>query len=332
MTLALVTGASGFLGSAIVRLLCAQGVQVKALQRSHSEQLKRLGVDVISTDISDRCRVIEAAKNCQVVFHVAAKAGVWGDYKTYYQSNVVGTQNILDACQIHGIDKLIYTSTPSVVFVGKHQQGINELAPYAKTFFTAYQQTKVLAEKMVLAANSCHLATIALRPHLIWGPGDPHLLPRIIQRAKAGRLWLIGKPHHLIDHTYIDNAALAHILAAAALSTESACAGKAYFISNDEPISMATFINQMLSAAGLPAVRKTMPAQLAYILGLSMEVLYKCLRLQQEPPLTRFVVKQLASAHYYDLTAAKQDIAYCPTITFAQGMERLKQSLHSVNV
>lgn len=332
MKVALVTGASGFLGSAIIRLLYAQGWQIKALQRRHIPQPQCSAIDIIYGDLSHHDTVVDAAKDCQIIFHVAAKAGVWGNYQDYYQSNVLGTQNVLAACQVHGIDRLIYTSTPSVVFDGKHQSGINESTPYPQTFFTAYQQTKALAEKMVLSANSRRLATIALRPHLIWGPGDPHLLPRIIQRAKSGRLWLIGKQQQLIDHTYIDNAAQAHILAAGALTPDSRCAGKAYFISNGEPISMARFINDMLSAADLPTISKSMPTSLAYLLGGAMELSYKLLRLQHEPPLTRFLVRQLASSHYYDLTAAKRDFAYRPTIDLAQGMRLLKESLHSNTV
>ncbi|MCK5667823.1 MAG: NAD-dependent epimerase/dehydratase family protein, partial [Gammaproteobacteria bacterium] len=188
---ALVTGGGGFLGSSIVRMLLDKGIAVRSLQRSDSPELKKLGVEIIRGDISDLDTVINAAEGCDMVFHVAAKAGVWGVYDDYYHCNVTGTKNIIAACQTHHIQKLIYTSSPSVVFAAEDEENINESTPYADHFLTAYQKTKALAEQMVLEANNETLATVALRPHLIWGPGDPHLVPRIIERAKAGRLRLV---------------------------------------------------------------------------------------------------------------------------------------------
>ena len=328
MNKALVTGGGGFLGSSIVRMLLDRGIAVRSLQRSDSPDLKILGVEVIRGDIGNRDTVINAAEGCDVIFHVAAKAGVWGDYDDYYQCNVTGTKNIIDACQVHSIQKLIYTSSPSIVFAGEDEENINELTPYPEHYLTAYQKTKALAEQMVLDANNETLATVALRPHLIWGPGDPHLVPRIIERAKAGRLRLVGKQNNLVDSTYIDNAAMAHILAAEALETNSNCAGKAFFISNDEPLPMKELINKILAAADLPAVTKTIPAQLAYALGMIMESVYKIFKLKDEPIMTRFVAKQLSCAHWYDLTAAKNDLGYHAKVSIDQGMERLKTSLN----
>ncbi len=324
----LVTGGGGFLGSSIVRMLLGKGIAVRSLQRSDSPDLKKLGVEIIRGDISDRDTVINAAEGCDVIFHVAARAGVWGDYDDYYQCNVTGTKNIIAACKAHNIQKLIYTSSPSIVFAGEDEDNINESTPYADHFLTAYQETKALAEQMVLAANNKTLATVALRPHLIWGPGDPHLAPRIIERAKAGRLRLVGKQNNLVDSTYIDNAALAHILAAEALETKNNCAGKAYFISNDEPITMKELINRILAAANLPAVTKTIPAKLAYTIGMMMEFVYKIFKLKEEPIMTRFIARQLSCAHWYDLTAAKNDLGYQAKVTIDEGMERLKASLN----
>ena len=328
MKKALVTGGGGFLGSRIVRMLLDQGIAIRSLQRSDSPELKKLGAEIIRGDISDRATVINAAEGCDVIFHVAAKAGVWGDYDDYYQCNVTGTKNIIDACQTHHIQKLIYTSSPSVVFAGKDEENINESTPYPDQFLTAYQKTKALAEQMVLEANNETLATVALRPHLIWGPGDPHLVPRIIERAKAGRLRLVGKQSNLVDSTHIDNAALAHILAAEALAANADCAGKTYFISNDEPLPMKELINKILAAANLPAITKTIPTQLAYTIGMMMELVYKIFKLKDEPIMTRFIAKQLSCAHWYDLTAAKNDLGYQVKVTINEGMERLKASLN----
>ena len=323
----LVTGGSGFLGSNIVHMLLNKGISVRSLQRSDSPDLRKLGVDIIRGNISHQTTVIDAAQDCDVVFHVAAKTGVWGNYDDYYQCNVIGTKNVIDACKTHNIKKLIYTSSPSVVFSGDDEENINESAPYPEHFLTAYQKTKALAEQMVLEANGGDLTTVALRPHLIWGSGDPHLIPRIIERGRTGRLRLVGKQNNLVDSTYIDNAVLAHILAAEVLSKDSSCAGKAYFISNGEPMPMAMLINKILAAADLPAINKTIPRQLAYTLGIIMEVAYKLLNRKDEPLMTRFVAKQLSCAHWYDLTAAKQDFAYHTTVSIDEGMERLKNSL-----
>ena len=328
MKQALVTGGGGFLGSNIVRMLLDKGITVHSLQRSDSPDLKKPGVEIIRGDISDRDTVINAAQGCDVIFHVAAKAGIWGDYDDYYQCNVTGTKNIIDACKAHNIQKLIYTSSPSVVFAGEDEENINESTPYAEHFLTAYQKTKALAEQMVLEANNETLATVALRPHLIWGLGDPHLAPRITERATAGRLRLVGKQNNLVDSTYIDNAALAHILAAEALEINSNCAGKTYFISNDQPLPMKELINKILAAANLPPVAKTIPTQLAYTLGMMMEFVYKIFNLKDEPIMTRFVARQLSCAHWYDLTAAKNDLGYQAKVTIDEGMERLKASLN----
>jgi 2-alkyl-3-oxoalkanoate reductase len=326
MKKALVTGGGGFLGSNIVRMLLNRGVSVRSLQRSDNPELIKLGVDIIRGDISDQATVINAAQDCDVIFHVAAKAGVWGDYDDYYQCNVVGTENVHKACRTHHIQKLIYTSSPSVVFDGHDENNINESAPYPEHFLTAYQKTKALAEQIVLDANCDSLLTVALRPHLIWGPGDPHLVPRIIERAKTGKLRLVGKQNNLVDSTYVDNAALAHILAAEDLMNDANCAGKAYFISNGEPLPMAELINKILSTSDLAPVTKTIPTQLAYTIGLLMELFYKTLNLNTEPVITRFIAKQLSCAHYYDLSAAKQDFSYEPTISINEGMARLKLS------
>jgi len=328
MKKALVTGGGGFLGSHIVRMLLDKGITVRSLQRSDSPDLKKLGVEIIRGDIGDRDTVINAAEGCDVIFHVAAKAGIWGDYNDYYQCNVSGTKNVIDACQIHNIQKLIYTSSPSIVFAGEDEENINESTPYAEHFLTAYQETKALAEQMVLAANNESLATIALRPHLIWGPGDPHLVPRIIERAKAGRLRLVGKQNNLVDSTYVDNAALAHIVAGEALAINAVCSGKTYFISNDEPLPMKELINKILAAADVSPVTKTIPTQLAYSIGIMMEFIYKIFKLKGEPIMTRFVAKQLSCAHWYDLTAAKTYIGYQAKIGIDEGMERLKASLN----
>jgi len=223
-----------------------------------------------------------------------------------------------------GISRLVYTSTPSVVFDGRNLDGVDERVPYASDYKSAYPATKATAERKILAANDERLATIALRPHLIWGPGDTHLVPGILARGRAGRLRRIGKARNLVDFTYVENAAQAHLLAAARLSPGSPIAGRAFFISQDEPVPLWDFINRILEAADLPAVTGTVSPRLAYAAGWLCEVLYGRLGLEGEPPMTRFLAEELATSHWFDISAARQDLSYQPKVSVEEGLERLK--------
>lgn len=326
---ALITGASGFLGGALARALRARGDAVVALQRGAAPALAALGVDVQCGDIADAEAVIEAAAGCDIVFHVAAKAGHWGRHEDYYRANVRGTRHVLQACRQHGIRRLVHTSTPSVVHAGQDIEGGDERLPYAQRYLAWYPATKAAAEREVLAANGPALATVALRPHLIWGPGDNHLLPRIVARARAGRLRFIGTPGKRIDATYIDNAVAAHIAAGEALQPGAAHAGRAYFVSNGEPIAIEDMINRLLACAGLPPVHARIPFRAAYAIGATLELLWSVLRLRGEPPLTRFVADHLATAHWYDISAAARDFGWRPTVSMAQGFAALEGSLRT---
>lgn len=324
---ALVTGGGGFLGGALLKRLLAEGWNVNTLQRGDYPNLEQLGVGIFRGDLVNKDIVLKAAENCDVVFHVAAKAGVWGDYTDYYEANVIATENVISTCEQLGIRCLVYTSTPSVVFDGNNEIGINERAEYPREYFNAYQATKAIAERKVIAANSSTLTTVALRPHLIWGPGDRHLVPRVISRAKAGKLKLVGNGQNKVDSCYIDNAVLAHILAANEIMGRGRCAGKVYFISNDEPIAIADLLNRILACAGLPAISKSVPPVLAFTVGAILEKIYALLSIEQEPIMTRFVAKQLSTSHWFDLTAARTDLNYHPTVSIDEGMNALKHYL-----
>jgi nucleoside-diphosphate-sugar epimerase len=325
VTTALVTGGGGFLGSAIVRRLAARGDHVHSLARSHYHDLEALGVIQQRGDVAEIEAVKLAATGCDIVFHVAAKAGIWGRYDDYYRANVVGTRNVLDVCRQFGIRRLVYTSSPSVVFNGKDMEGVNESAPYAAHFDAYYPQTKAEAEQLVLAANSPELATVALRPHLIWGPGDNHLIPRIIARARSGRLRRIGSEPKKIDTIYIDNAADAHLLAAERLRPDSPIAGKAYFLSQGEPVPLWDFVNRILQAVEVVPVTRSVPVSLAYSAGWFLEMMYRTLRIEGEPPMTRFLARELATAHWFDITAARRDLGYEPQVSIDEGLRRLAE-------
>ena len=326
---ALVTGGGGFLGGAIVRRLADRGDRVRSLSRGRYPALDALGVEQIQGDVADAAAVGAAVAGCDIVFHVAAKAGVWGPYAEYHRANVVGTHNVLSACRKQGVRRLVYTSSPSVIFDGRDMEGVDESVPYPKRYDAAYPKTKAEAERLVLAANGAELATVALRPHLIWGPGDNHLMPRILERGRAGRLRRIGRANKRIDATYIDNAADAHLLAADRLSPGSPVAGRGYFISNGEPIPLWDLVNRILAADGVAPVTRTIPVWLAYTAAWLLETAYAALRRRDEPPLTRFVVRELTTAHWFDLTAARRDLGYEPKVSMEEGLRRLAAFLKS---
>lgn len=326
----LVTGGGGFLGGAIVKRLLERDWDVHAFQRGSYPQLVQAGVTVHRGNLADAEGLRLAIRGCDLVIHTAAKAGVWGSYREYHQANVQGTQNVLDACLRAGVARMVYTSSPSVCFTGRDENGINESAPYARRYLAHYPRTKAEAERLVLKANSRQLATVALRPHLIWGPGDPHLVPRVLERARRGKLRMVGTRENLVDSTYIDNAAQAHVLAADKLSPAAQCAGKAYFISNGEPLPMRDLLNRILAAGGLEPVEKSISPQAAYAAGFVFESVYKLLRIKHEPLMTRFVAKQLATAHWFDLTAARLELGYRPEVSLDVGFERLKSWLRQL--
>lgn len=325
----LVTGGGGFLGQALCRGLVERGHEVASFNRGHYPALEALGVRQIRGDLADRDAMIGAAQGADAIFHNAAKAGAWGSYDSYHQANVVGTQNVLDACRAHGIGKLVYTSTPSVTHRATHPvEGLGaDEVPYGENFQAPYATTKAIAEKAVLAANDANLATVALRPRLIWGPGDQQILPRLVERAKAGRLRIVGDGNNWVDTTYIDNAAQAHFDAFDRLAPDAACAGKAYFISNGEPWPMRELLNALLTAAGAPRVDKTLSFKAAYRIGAVCEALWKALPLKGEPPMTRFLAEQLSTAHWYSMAPARRDFGYAPRIGMQEGMRRLAESL-----
>ena len=321
----LVTGGGGFLGSEICRQLSARGDEPIAFQRSDSPELTALGIKVIQGSISDAEQVNSAAANVQAVIHTAAKAGIWGAYDSFYQPNVVGTQNTIAACRQHGIKHLVFTSSPSVVFSRGDIEGSDESLPYPKHFDAPYPATKAVSEQLVMAANSAELLTVSLRPHFIWGPGDNHILPGLIERAKKGSLRIPG-PDKLVDTVYVSNAAKAHLQALDTLITNpQAVAGKTYFISNDEPLPQKQFIGDMLEAVGHPTEIKTIPPKVAIALGSVLENVWKLLRLKGEPPITRFAAEQLSTAHWYDISAAKRDFGYVVDVSIRDGMKLLKQ-------
>ncbi len=322
---ALVTGGGGFLGGAIVKKLLSRGVSVRSFSRGNYAFFRDWGVESIQGDLAHLQDVERACAGCGMIFHVAANAGLWGPYPDFYRTNVTGTENVLTAAQRLGISKLVYTSSPSVVFAGNDMEGVDESVPYARHFKSPYPATKAIAERKVLFANSPSLATVALRPHLIWGPGDPHLIPGILARGKGFKQ--IGRAKKLVDFTFIEDAAEAHVLAADALHPGSRVAGKTYFISQDEPMATWDFVNRVLEIGNLPRISGSVPPVLAYAAAALLEFVYRVAPLEGEPRVTRFLVEELSTAHWFNINAAKKDIGYKPSLTMEQAFTRLRESM-----
>jgi nucleoside-diphosphate-sugar epimerase len=321
----LVTGGGGFLGSAIIERLVARGDAVRSLSRSAYPKLADMGVDQVRGDIGDRQIVETACRGVELVFHVAAKPPPWGKYRDYYKTNVTGTQNVLDACIRSDISRLVYTSTPSVVFDGTDMLGVDESVPYPAKFNAFYPETKAKAEQLVLKATGKRLRTVVLRPHQIWGPGDPHFAPRLITRAK--KLKRIGRGNNLVDTTYIDNAVDAHILAADTLEKNPEISGNIYFISQADPIPVWDMVDAILAAAGLPPVKGTISYKTAWTIGAIMEFFYRTFPLPGEPPMTRFLADAVAKSHWFDISDAKTDLGYAPAVPLEEGLLRLEDWL-----
>ena len=251
-----------------------------------------------------RCRAVYAAQPRAATssFTSRPRPASGAATRDYHRANVVGTQTSSPACRKHGVRRLVYTSSPSVVFDGRDMEGVDESVPYPAHYDAAYPQTKAEAERLVLAANGPDLATVALRPHLIWGPGDNHLIPRIL-RPRPRRPAAPHRPGESSSSIaiYIDNAADAHLLAADRLAPGSPIAGKAYFITNGEPIPLWDLINRILAAGGIAPVTRTIPVWLAYTAGWLHGNGVSCCGRHDEPPMTRFVVRELTTAHWFNL-------------------------------
>jgi len=322
---ALVTGGGGFLGSAIIRKLLEEGYDVTSYSRGEYPDLEKAGARSIRGDITDRKRTVEAFKGFDVVFHVAAKVGYWGERDDFWKINVEGTGNLIEACKRNRIGNLVFTSSPSVIFDGKDMEGVDESVPYPGEYDSFYSETKAEAERLVLAENSEKLRTVSLRPHLVWGPGDKHLVPAILERAREGKMVRVGKGKNTADMVFVDNAADAHVLADRALLNNPESSGRAFFITNDDPRNMWDFINELLSIAGMEPVRRSVPTSLAFLGAALMENYFKVFRKGQEPPLSRFLVRELSTSHWYDISAAKKELGYEPKVSMEEGLNRLKK-------
>ena len=323
----LITGGGGFLGSYVVDELLKKNYHVFSFSRKSYESLEQRGATCLVGNLNNFEDVSKAVEKVDAVIHTAALAGVWGKWEDFYTTNFLGTKNIVKACLLHNVRNLVYTSSPSVVFNGDSIEGQGEELPYARKHLSHYPVTKAMAEKYVLDANSDNLKTSALRPHLIWGPNDPHFMPRLLDRANSGKLKQIGDGENLVDVIFVENAALAHVQVLEKLITDpQKTAGKTYFIGQEKPVKLWDFVNRLILAAGGKPVKKRIPFWLGYLIGIMMEKSYSFLRIfSKEPLLTKFLVLQLAKSHYFAHGQAIEDFDYKANVGLEEGFDRLKK-------
>jgi len=325
---ALVTGGGGFLGRYVVEQLLGRGDEVTVYARGTYPEIESLGARLIQGDLQDATTVEAACAGIDAVFHVASKTGYWGPWNEFYGANVIGTQNVIAACRSQDVPKLVYTSTPSVVFSTQPHIGCDESLPYPAKYLNNYSHTKAIAERAVIGANSQEgLLTVSLRPHLIVGPRDKHLVPRIVARIGTGQVPQVGDGTNIVDLTYVEDAARAHLLAVDALSPGSPVAGSVYFVSQDDPVNLWAWVNELLVALELPSVRKRIPQGIALAAGVALEAVYRTLPLKGEPRLTRFLASEMAMSHYYDISRAKRELGYKPQIGMSEATRRVADYL-----
>lgn len=326
----LVTGGGGFLGKHIVARLLERGDEVTSVARSDYPELREMGANTERGDLGDPEVAKRVTRGMDAVIHTAARVGMWGPKEDFIRINIEATQHLLDASQLNGVERFVFTSSPSVTFDGEDACNAGQDVPYPDEFLAYYPETKAEAERRVLNAHCTDFRTTSLRPHLIWGPGDPHLIPRLVERARAGKLRIVGDGDNKVDITYIDNAAQAHLDALEALNrpdNEPNPGGKAYFISNDDPVDLWPWINNLLKELGVSPIKKSLSHKAAYRAGAAMEKTWRTLRLGGEPPMTRFIASQLATSHWYDMEPARRDLGYKPEVSMEVGFQRLLESL-----
>jgi len=319
----LVTGGGGFLGTAICKKLLEKKYNVINFSRNEYIHLTEAGITTRKGNLTDCGSIKAALEGIDAIFHVAAIAGVWGKESDYYNTNFLGTQNLVNEAKAAGIKYFIYTSTPSVVFGKDDIENGDESTPFPDNYLTHYARTKSMAEKLVLSSIDESFYSMALRPHLIWGPNDPHIIPRLVKKAKAGKLKRVGAGNNLVDVIYVDNAAEAHIQALEALAIKPSLAGNAYFIGQERPVNLWEFINSILSHSNVDLVDTSISFSAAYKIGAIFEGLFKLAGIHKpEPPMTRFVATQLAKSHFFSHAKANKDFGYVPSISIEEGLKR----------
>ena len=322
----LVTGAGSLLARRTAEALLARGDEVVCMQRHRAA----IDVQQVLGDVRDVERVTFAAAGCDAIIHAAAKVGVVGRWEEYRGINVDGTANIINAAVTHGIARVVHVSTPSVAHVGDAIVGGGADPATTGRRGAWYPESKAIAEQLALGAASADLGVVAIRPHLVWGPGDTQLVGRIVERARAGRLALVGGGAALIDTTYIDGAADALLAALDAVHPSERCSGRAYVVANGEPRPIRELVLGICAAAGVEVTPREVPRSVATFAGSLVESVWRLRRTQTEPPLTRFLAEQLGTAHWFDPRPVRDDLGWTPRVSIDEGLRRLAAFFQSL--
>lgn len=314
----LVTGGTSLLGKGIASLLRDRGDEVVLFQRNRAPR----GFEQHLGDVADAAAVTAAVSGVDAVVHVAARVGIVGDWAAFERVNVVGTANILAAAQAEGVGRMVQVSSPSVAHAGKSLVGVGATRAEPDQARGHYAKSKARAELLALEASSTEFPVVAIRPHLIWGPGDTQLVGRIVARAKAGRLATIGSGMALIDTTYVTNAADAVV---AALDRAPELGGRVFVVSNGQPRPVAEMVERIVKSAGLEPPRLKVPYRVARAGGLGAEKLWARIDRDDDPPITSFLAEQLATAHWFDQRDTRKALDWEPAVSLGEGFERLRK-------
>lgn len=314
----LVTGATSTVGGALVERLLSRGDDVTTLQRRPCSAVDSR--TQILGDLADARVVAEAVVGQEAVVHLAAKVAVTGSWADFVRVNVDGTRSVVAAAREAGVDRLVHVSSPSVAHAGHALVGAGAAPADPTATRGHYATSKALAERVALDAHSASFAVVAVRPHLVWGPGDTQLVGRLVDRAQVGRLAVVGTGAALVDSTYVDNAADALV---AAVDHASSLSGEALVVSNGEPRPVRELVSGIVAAAGFDGPRVVVPRRVAFLAGLVLERAWDRLHRDDEPPMTSFLAEQLTTAHWFDQRRTREALDWVPSVSLDEGMERL---------
>jgi nucleoside-diphosphate-sugar epimerase len=316
-----VTGGSGFIGGRLIERLCAEGHLVRALARSSAaeESVRARGAEPVPGELADVAAMRAGADGCQLAFHAAATLGDWGRREDFEQGNVVGTHNVLRACEDAGVRRFVHVGTEAALLAGRPLVEVDETAPLRPDSPALYSATKARAEQAVLAANGERFETVVVRPRFVWGRGDTTLLPVIVDMVRAGRFAWIGGGRQRTSTTHVDNTVEGLVLGA-----NRGRPGNAYFVTDGEPVVFREFVARLLATQGVDAPTRSVPSPVAGALAIAGETAWRLLPLPGRPPLTRFAYWVSAQECTIRIDKARQQLGYQPQKSIEDGLEELE--------
>jgi nucleoside-diphosphate-sugar epimerase len=321
----LLTGATGFVGTALSSRLLELGAHVVCVSRTQRES-QHARVEWFNGDVEDTDAMLRATRGVDAVFHVGGMVGHYGLRASYLRANVLGTQNILAGARKNGVRSLVFTSTPSVIADGTPHFDVDETHPYSRRYQSPYSESKALAEQDVLRANGPDLGTVAIRPHMIWGPGPSHWVGGVRKLSRKGMLYQMGKGTNRVGMTYMDDCVAAHIAALHALESDKAVGGRAFFIHGGSPVSLWQWVRDLTAALSLPSIRGTLPTGLMKVAAGVCDGLVVASRGSLHFPISRYLMTEMTTDHYSCIDAARKNLGYEPKISVAGGLARLAEA------